>query len=75
MKAANGELELWRVLRSRGISPAEAEQDPQALGLAVRRCMLCAGSDVCRDWLASGRSQPFGEFCPNAAYLKKLEGR
>jgi hypothetical protein len=73
--AAGGELEIWSVLRRRGLSRADTEGDPRALAIAVRRCTLCPASDACRDWLASGRPAPFRELCPNAAYLEKLEGR
>lgn len=72
-KAGNGELELWRVLRRRGLGRADTEHAPSALGDAVRRCMLCPSTEACQAWLASERPGRLEEFCPNADYLKRLE--
>ena len=73
MKAGNGELELWRVLRRRGLSRADAEHAPRALGGAERRCMLCPSAKACQEGLASERPARLEEFCPNADYIKRLE--
>jgi hypothetical protein len=75
MVTGNGPLEFWSVLQRRGLGQADTAQDPRALGVAVRRCMLCPSVDACTEWLASGAREGLDGFCPNAAYLKKLERR
>lgn len=73
LSAGSGELELWRAMSRLGLSAADAAQEPKNLALAVRRCTLCPTVDACHEWLAAGRREGLGAFCPNAAYLRKLE--
>ena len=73
LAAGDGKLELWRALHRRGLGAAQAAEDPHALGLALRRCALCPSVDACTQWLASGAREGLEDFCPNAAYLKRLE--
>jgi len=69
----SAQMELWRAMHRRGLSPADAAEEPRNLALALRRCTLCASVDTCDEWLASGAREGLEEFCPNAAYFKKLE--
>ena len=71
--AREGELELWRVLTRRGLSVPDTAKDPRSLGVSVRRCTLCPSIADCRQWLASDARDGLEDFCPNAAYFKRLE--
>jgi len=73
MAAGDGKLELWSALHRRGLDAAQAAEDPRALGVALRRCALCPSVDACTRWLASGAREGLEDFCPNAAYLRRLE--
>lgn len=73
MTAMNGPLEIWRALHRRGLGESDTERDPRGLGHAVRRCMLCPSVETCHEWLASGKREGLESFCPNAAYIEKLE--
>jgi hypothetical protein len=75
MRISGGEqkLEFWRALQRRGLSAADASADPGALKVALRRCTLCPSVDMCNEWLASREREGLEAFCPNAAYLKRLE--
>ena len=62
-------LRLAEVLARDGIKlcsdPAHARRD----ALATRRCVLCPSQKKCDAWLASGRREGLGAFCPNAGYI------
>lgn len=74
ISARSGQLEFWRVMQRLGLRPAQAvEDEPRNMALAIRRCTLCPGVDACHEWLASGSREGLEQFCPNAAYLRKLE--
>jgi hypothetical protein len=74
ISARPGQLEIWRVMQRLGLRPAQAvEGEPRNMALAIRRCTLCPGIDACQQWLASGSREGLEHFCPNAAYLRKLE--
>ena len=73
MTAGTSRLEFWQALHRRGLDTADTEADPRALAVAVRRCTLCPRIDDCNEWLASGEREGLERFCPNAAYLKRLE--
>jgi hypothetical protein len=75
MAAADGPLEIWRVLNRRGLGEADTQRDPHGLGYAVRRCMLCPSVETCHEWLEGGKSEGLEGFCPNAGYVQKLERR
>ena len=75
MTAADGPLEIWRVLNRRGIGDADMQRDASGLGYAVRRCMLCPSVESCHEWLEGGKRDGLEEFCPNAGYIQKLERR
>jgi hypothetical protein len=71
----NPPLEIWTLLRRRGVSVAEATESPRDFALALRRCALCARVEACKKWLASGTREGHEEFCPNTAFLYRLEER
>lgn len=75
MTAADGPLEIWRVLYRRGLGDADTERDPRGLGYAVRRCMLCPSVETCHEWLDGEKRDGLESFCPNARYLEQLERR
>jgi hypothetical protein len=64
-------LELWEVLRRRGLRSA-ANRDPKALAQAVERCTACRGSAECSRLLAAGQDEKIAAFCPNLMYLSHL---
>jgi hypothetical protein len=65
-------LELWQVMRRRGLSTDEAAGRERALAFATRRCVVCPSTAECRTWLASGKRAGLEEFCPNAGFLDSL---
>ena len=70
---ARGEdLQIWKMMRRRGIATSEAPSNPAELARAVRRCVLCPSIEACDEFLASG-SKDATRFCPNDALLAKLE--
>jgi hypothetical protein len=73
MAMGSGELEFWRVLRRRGLSAAEAAEEPRNIAVALRRCALCPSVGACHEWLEAGAHGALEDFCPNAAYMRKLE--
>ncbi|HET7197162.1 MAG TPA: DUF6455 family protein [Burkholderiales bacterium] len=68
-----GELEIWRVMRRRGLAVDEAATDPAPIARAIRRCQLCPSLDQCRAWLARGHCQGTDEFCPNDGFFRSLD--
>jgi hypothetical protein len=72
MSAGSEQMEIWRAMERRGLSPADAPE-PRQLAFALRRCTLCPSVGSCREWLASGAREGLETFCPNAAYFRKLE--
>jgi hypothetical protein len=71
--AGESRLQFWQALHRRGLGAADTEADQRALAVALRRCTLCPRVDDCNEWLASGEREGLERFCPNAAYLKRLE--
>lgn len=69
--AHTGELQLWQVLRRRGLTQGEVAGEGREFTNAVRRCALCPSVDECNDWLAGGRER-LASFCPNAGYVERL---
>lgn len=67
------DLEIWRVMRRRGLARGDAAGRESGLSRAVRRCVACPSLDQCQDWLASGRKDGLDEFCPNAPFYAALE--
>jgi len=65
-------LELWQMMRRRGLSADDAAGRERTLALATRRCVMCPSTEECRTWLASGKRAGLEEFCPNAAFLESL---
>ena len=42
---------------------------------AERRCIACGAKAMCGELLASGRSDGYQLFCPNAHYIEQLRSR
>jgi len=64
-------LELWEILRRRGLRDA-ANRQPQALSQAVERCTACRSSAECSRLLAVEQDEKIAAFCPNLMYLSHL---
>lgn len=48
------------------------EADAREAALATRRCIACPSKALCEEWLNNPRrGSPV--FCPNAAYLRRLQ--
>ena len=67
------ELEMWDMMRRRGLVPDDLSATPADMARAIRRCTLCPSVPVCRRWLASGRGEGAGDFCPNDRFFDALE--
>ena len=66
------ELEMWRMMRVRGLLADDASIRPADMARAIRRCTLCPSVDPCQRWLASGRDEGADEFCPNTRFFASL---
>jgi hypothetical protein len=40
-----------------------------------RRCLFCTESQRCERWLASGATEGYREFCPNASSFERMQKR
>ncbi len=67
-------LRLYDLLRLRGVPPPPPGDAAGARDLAAaeRRCAACASKALCDELLASGESDGYRRFCPNALYLEWL---
>lgn len=74
LTAREGDLQIWQVLARSGLGAEDAARRPAELGHAVRRCVMCPSIEECDHWLASGKREGLGEFCPNATFFAGLEG-
>ena len=50
------------------VSHAQARE----CAVAARRCFGCAVQGACREWLDSGQTSGYGEFCPNSGFIDYL---
>jgi hypothetical protein len=66
------ELQIWRVLRSRGIRAEEAAGKEREILVAAHRCSACRSAERCDAWLASGKAEGLEEFCPNYGLMQQL---
>lgn len=69
-------VRLYDMMRLRGVSPSRPV-DPVAardVAAAKRRCAACASKELCDELLASGASDSYRRFCPNALYVEWLRG-
>jgi uncharacterized protein DUF6455 len=41
--------------------------------VAVRQCVACQRAADCRAWLASGASDGYESFCPNAGFIDRVK--
>jgi hypothetical protein len=71
--AREGDLQIWRVMRRRGLEPDDTAVRDATLARAVRRCVMCPSIDDCNHWLASGKREGLGLFCPNATFFRDIE--
>lgn len=71
--AREGELQIWRTMRRRGITREDTVGQEVSLGRAVRRCVMCPSIDDCDQWLSSGKQDGLDLFCPNAAFFDHIE--
>ena len=68
-----GDLQIWQAMTRVGVSSQQAAGEPADLARAVRRCVLCPCIEECDSWLASGKREGLGLFCPNATYFDDLK--
>ena len=55
-----------------GVDVGAAAAEGHALAIAARRCMFCASTAECEDWLHSTqRAESPPAFCPNKAFLAR----
>ena len=71
--AREGDLQIWRAMRRRGITQDDTAGQDAKLARAVRRCVMCPSIDDCDQWLASGSREGLGLFCPNATFFRDIE--
>ncbi|HLS85911.1 MAG TPA: DUF6455 family protein [Burkholderiales bacterium] len=67
-------LRLPLVARRLGVPFAApmSEADAREAALATRRCLACNSKPLCDEWLREPKSGSLN-FCPNAAYLRRLQ--
>lgn len=59
-----------------GIDPAAAALRGRAFDAAMRRCLWCAASGRCGQWLGTAdRQDPAPAFCPNVAFFGEIGSR
>jgi len=73
--AREGDLQIWRVMRRRGISNDDVARGDARLSRAVRRCVMCPSIEDCDHWLGTGERDGLGLFCPNATFFDDIERR
>ena len=54
------------------VSHAVSDVHARACAVAARRCFGCAVQGACREWLDSGQTSGYGEFCPNSGFIDYL---
>jgi hypothetical protein len=62
-------LRLYEMIRLRGVPQPSDASDVAAAEL---RCADCASKEMCDELLASGATEGYRRFCPNAIYLEWL---
>jgi hypothetical protein len=73
MSRREPELELWQMMRRRGLVADDPSVRPGDMARAIRRCTFCPSVDVCHRWLAAERGEGAEEFCPNLRFFQSLE--
>lgn len=60
---------LFAMLCSRGRAADQVQDElgPDAMAVALCRCLFCASSEICRQRAAAGQSMP--DYCPNAEFI------
>lgn len=64
-------LRLVDMLARRGTRLQDDSSDMYRAALATRRCVFCNQKDKCDAWLASGQTEGFEQFCPNAEFIQR----
>ncbi len=74
---ADAALLLPEMMRLRGATPLEplTRTVVHDAALAERRCLACGAKSMCSELIATGRSDGYALFCPNAHYIEQLRGR
>lgn len=68
-------LPIGEMMARQKVSADDAVGLELELAYAVRRCAACPSPDTCREWLASGQRAGWEKFCPNAAFIGRLQER
>lgn len=69
---ADKRVRLYEMMRLRGVQPpGDASADPD-VAAAERRCVACAGKEMCDELLRAGDGSAYSRFCPNALYIEWL---
>lgn len=71
--ARERELEMWEMMRRRGLMTDDPSVRPADMARAIRRCNFCPSVEACRRWLASGRAEGAEAFCPNDRFFASVE--
>ncbi|HWD22280.1 MAG TPA: hypothetical protein VG591_04035 [Burkholderiales bacterium] len=74
---ADQTLRLPEMMRLRGaMSPMPLTKAAvHDAALAERRCIACGAKSMCSELIASGRSEGYALFCPNAHYIEQMGSR
>ena len=72
MAADTRELNFWRLVRSRNMTPKDFAGRERDLNHAMYRCIGCHEAARCDAALAEGRTEEVDAFCPNRRYLDEL---
>jgi hypothetical protein len=62
-------LRLVDMLERKGVKLGDDLWQIRADAVATRTCVFCRSKEECDAWLASGRTEGFEAFCPNAGYI------
>jgi len=66
---------LDRLLRRQGerVACRAVAVGGRDLAVAVRDCIECQEAAQCRAWLASGATDGYESFCPNAGFIQRVK--
>lgn len=67
----DGRLRLAEMLGRRGVKLGDDLTEIRSEAIAARRCVFCHTKEQCDAWLASGASDGFARFCPNADFVQR----
>jgi hypothetical protein len=76
LRAARQSRLMGVMMEHLGIDPAAAALRGRAFDAATRRCLWCAASGQCGQWLESADARDRAPaFCPNAAFFNETCSR